>query len=63
MFRTFALLIAIAGAGFAAGCHEDHDDHDRDHHARWENNRREEVIVVPARGTTIERDHYYHDRD
>lgn len=59
MIRVLALIVALTGVGFAAGCHDDHDDHDHDRHANWDHNRREEVIVVPARGEDIR----YHDRE
>jgi len=52
------LLAALFGFVALAGCDHDHD-HDWDnHHARWERERHEDVIVVPARGHDWD-----HDRD
>jgi len=56
------LVLTIAGLiGFSAlvGCDHDHDHDHWDHHSsRWDHNRHDDVIVVPARGHD-----WNHDRD
>jgi hypothetical protein len=57
MPRFLALLAPLFGLLVLSGCHDDHD-HDRDrHHSHWDRDyHRDNVIVVPARGSNWDRD-------
>jgi len=57
--RLILIIAGLFGFSALAGCDHDHD-HDRDHwdrHSRWDRDRHDNVIVVPARGHDWDRGH------